>query len=259
VLTQSPTNPLVFAPGQLVKIAYRRPETWHWVFSARVLDGDDALVTDPIIVEVHFDLTIGIGRSMVQIPGGYGYFDSRNDPPFESFQFAWGGPGGDPACPRGAQIWSTAVQAPGKSFLNGPVPTKSPCIVNEIVAQDIQLNCRVIAITFPGGPQGLRADIEVSAHFSPKTHLRPEWFKGGSFPGAEDGGGEEGTVARQLERLDKPSGAGADEEQPGPEAYDDDDQGDDEDEISEEERHAEARERARRLGLGRRLPPGRSG
>jgi len=195
VVVQSPTNPLVFSPGQLLRIAYKRPETWHWVLSARLIDGPNSTLVDPIIVEVHYDLTIGIGRSMMQIPGGYAYFDQRNDPAFERFQFIWGGPtvGADATFPRGAQIYSTAVQAPGKDFLNGPVPTKSPAIVNEIVAQDIQLNCRVIAITFPAGtPIGGRVTVEVSGHFAPKNHIRPDWFREGTEPQQFQGGEVEG-------------------------------------------------------------------
>lgn len=182
VVVQSPTNPLAFTPGQLLRIAYKRPESWHWVLSARLVAGADADLIDPIIVEVHYDLTIGVGRSMMQIPGEFGYFDQRNDPPFERFQFLWGGPGvgANATFPRGAQIYSTAVLAPGTEFVNGPVPTKSTAIVNEIVAQDIQLNCRVIAITFPAGSHiGKRVTVEVSGHFSPKTHLRPDWSREG--------------------------------------------------------------------------------
>jgi hypothetical protein len=158
------------------------------VFSARLLQGEDADLVDPIIVQVHFDLVVGIGRSIVQIPGGTGYFDQRNDPPFEKFTFAWGGPtvGADPVFPQGAQIYSTAVLAPSTEFVNGPAPTKSTAIVNEIVAQDIQLNCRVNATTFPGGSHvGKTVKVEVSAHFSPKTHIRPEWHMH-MFPGAEE-------------------------------------------------------------------------
>jgi hypothetical protein len=195
VVVQSPTNPLTFSPGQLLRVAYKRPETWHWVLEARLLEGEDADLIDPILVEVHYDLTIGIGRSMVQIPGGYGYFDQRNDPPFETFNFAWGGVavGADPVFPRGASIYSTAVFAPSRSFVNGPVPTKSTAIVNEIVAQDIQLNCRVIALTLPGGSHvGKRITVEVSGHFAPKVHVRPDWVSDGSpdvqFPGNETGG-----------------------------------------------------------------------
>lgn len=194
-VVQSPTNPLSFSPGQLLRIGYKRPETWHWVLSAKLVEGQDADLIDPILVEVHFDLTIGIGRSIVQIPGGKSYFDQRNDPAFERFNFAWGGPavGADPVFPRGAQIYSTAVLAPSTSFVNGPVPTKSTAIVQEIVAQDIQMNCRVIALTTPGGSHvGKSITVEVSGHFSPKVHVRPDWFRDGAEPLQYQGGEVEG-------------------------------------------------------------------
>lgn len=195
VVVQSPTNPITLTPGQLLRVAYKRPETWHWVLEARLLEGEDADLIDPIIVDVLYDLTIGIGRSMVQIPGGYGYFDERNDPAFERFRFTWGGPavGADPVFPRGAAIYSTAVFAPSREFINGPAPTKSTALVDQIVAQDIQLNCRVAAVTFPGGSHvGKSVTVEVSGHFAPKVHVRPDWVREGDesvqFPGNEQGG-----------------------------------------------------------------------
>lgn len=187
-LVQSPTNPLTFTPGQLARVEYKRPETWHWVLSARLLKGEDADLVDPIIVHVMYDLTIGIGRSAVSIPMGTGYFDQRNDPAFEHFTFTWGGPtvGADPAFPYGASIFSTAVLPPSTDFVNGPAPTKSTAVVNEIVAQNIQLNCRMAVVTFPGGSHvGKSVTVEVSAHFAPKTHIRPEWHMH-MFPGAEE-------------------------------------------------------------------------
>jgi hypothetical protein len=165
------------------------------VLAARLIEGEDADLVDPIIVQVHYDLTIGIGRSIMQIPGGFGYFDQRNDPPFERFDFTWGGPtvGADPVFPRGAQIYSTAVLAPSTSFINGPAPTKSTAVVNEIVAQDIQLNCRVIAVTFPGGSHvGKSVTVEISGHFAPKSHVRPDWFRDGSEAAQYLGGEVEG-------------------------------------------------------------------
>lgn len=185
---QSPTNPLTFTPGQLLRVAYKRPETWHWVLQARLIDGVDADVVDSISVNVNFDLTIGIGRAIIQIPAT----SERDDRPFERFRFVWGGPtvGIQTTFPRNASLYSTAVVS-NRILAAGLVPDPATAIVvDQIVAQDIQLNCRVQAVGLPGSPYvGAPITIEVSAHFSPKTHVRPDWFRDGA-EAVQYGGGE---------------------------------------------------------------------
>jgi hypothetical protein len=153
--------------GQLLRVAYRRPETWHWVFAATLLDGPTLGVGDSAAVSVIFDLTIGVGRSQLTIPF------------FETFTWNWAA-----SAPPIGQLtrtkWSTQV--------NGPVrvdsdPTPPANVIDQIVAQDIQLNVRSLLGGI--GVAGTTARVEVSAHFSPKTHIRPEWSLW-RFPGAEE-------------------------------------------------------------------------
>lgn len=207
-----PTN------GQMVRINYGRPESWHWMLSAKLLEGPDAGAGDTLQISVDFDLITGIGRSAIDI---------RQQPltsqtafkTFESYTFAWG-----PAAlifPAGAMIWTTQVLAPNRNYRNDPpfpnydgVPVPgafitTPSIIDHIVAQDIQLNVRVLATAVPPGSVavGQPFAVEVSAQFAPFVHTRPEWHKGGRFPGAEDGGGEEGTVAGQMRKLSEDKAA----------------------------------------------------
>lgn len=180
---QSPTNPIVFGTGQLVRIAYKRPETWHWVFSVKLVDGPDADAVDGISLRVFFDLTIGIGRAMMQIPASGIFNNQNNDRSFDFFDFNWGGPtvGIQTTFPRNAQLYGTSTLS-YKQLLAGMPPTASTpsAVVDQIVAQDIQLNCRVLAITTPGSPFiGGVVTAEVSAHFSPKNHVRADWFRDG--------------------------------------------------------------------------------
>lgn len=206
-------------PGQLVRINYARPETWHWLFSAKLLQGPNADVGSVFTqVEVAFDLTVGIGRSAVSIDGGSGGVGPGNllqgGKSFENFFFEWGN-GGAILFPLGAQLWTTQVLAPNRNFRsNAPFPNQSgfpvpgdfvtgPAVIDQITAQDIQCNCRVIALTGPASINiGQTVSVEVSAMFAPKTHIRPEWHNK-SFPGAEDGGGT-GTVAQQVDKLNYP-------------------------------------------------------
>lgn len=205
-------------PGQLVRINYARPETWHWLLAAKMLQGPDAppapAPDEHLQVSVAFDLTVGVGRAAITIDNAGAIF--QGDKTFETFLFEWGD-GPARLFPVLANLWSTQVLGPNRSFRsNAPFPNQEgfptpgdfitgPTIIDQIVAQDIQMSCRVIALdTTPASPLiGQTVKVEVSAIFAPQTHVRPEWFKGGSFPGAEDGGGT-GTVAQQVQALNYP-------------------------------------------------------
>jgi hypothetical protein len=161
--------------SQLVRIGYKRPETWHWLFAAKLLSGPDMGAGNHASVQVFFDLTVGIGRSMIRIPG------------FESFVFRWDGPAPGGTFPQDRQLYSTSCIGPNRIFVNPPgVPTPSEIVsstIDEIVAQDLQLSCRLFFDITGGGSTPVV--VEVQAQFSPKTHLRPEWHMH-LFPGAEE-------------------------------------------------------------------------
>lgn len=177
--------------NQLVKISYKRPETWHWLFSAKLISGPANTAGFFTRIFVHWELSTGIGRSVVPMNFGFGLPFAQ--PAFDTFTFQWGPV--NPAFPANAQIWASQATSPGKSF-QGDGPATTGAGVNQIVAQDLQLQAQLVGLTVPANVAavGQVAVIEVSALFAPKTHVRPDWFMspGGppelAFPGAETQG-----------------------------------------------------------------------
>lgn len=165
--------------SQLVKVSYKRPETWHWLFHARLISGPTVLNPQEAGVRVHFDVITGLGRTVVQMPS------------FESFQWVWTDPGGGPVPtpPTGIVMWSTSTYGPQRSYNNATPPAAVENRIDELVSQDLQIGVRLESLSnFPN-----TIVVEVSAFVSPKTHIRPEWLHPEApleqvFPGDEIGG-----------------------------------------------------------------------
>lgn len=157
--------------GQLCKVSYGRPDTWHWVFSAKILSAPDAIAPSLAAVVVVFDLIVGIGRSNIQLPD------------FETFTINY--PGVAPKTP----FYSTQALGPNRVLTPTPPAVAIPNVISEIAAQDIQVLTRVLAFHTAAD---LPVQIEVSAHFAPKNHIRPDWYRLGpeevAFPGSETEG-----------------------------------------------------------------------
>lgn len=163
--------------GQVVKVAYKRPETWHWLFAARILraPGRPLIPVASEVVTVKFDLIVGVGRSN---------FVMRD---FETFQWAWVG---EQVVPFRHVMWSTSGLTPALGYTPLPTPEPDPAtrrVISQITAQDIQVSCRISINSEDGiGEPGA---VEVAAFFAPKSHIRPDWFVNGPaelmFPGAE--------------------------------------------------------------------------
>lgn len=175
-------NPLV-QQGQLTRISYSRPETWHWLFTARLIHADDAEPLEQLQLTIVWELTVGIGRS-VQINGG-----------FDNYNISWGTPlTPTDAAPNGRLIWTTETfQAPpGRNQFIAPA-VEPLNRIDSIVAQDIQLNVRA-ALLSPVFPRTVAksATVEIGAQWSPRTHVRPDWYLDGPtelrFAGSETGG-----------------------------------------------------------------------
>lgn len=194
-------GPLRLNPNQLIKVNYKRPESWHWFFACRMLEGPDSTV-GVTRLHVFWDLTIGIGRSMFQTGDANDGFSSAR-PTFDRYQFDWGPPGGT-NFPRNARIWTTQTYAPLRRFDNiGTFSTQvnannlvapEPLIqsIDQVVAQDIQLEVRCIAENpTPGAlTPGQTLTIEVTAMFAPKVHVRPDWLQLDVPPQAQFAGEE---------------------------------------------------------------------
>lgn len=191
--------------GQLIKVAYGRPETWHWLFAAKLISGPASPVVQTQL-EVSFDLTVGIGRSAVLLRS---LRTAVQDKSFESFFFQWGPVAAN--FPRDVQLYSTQVLAPNRMYRSdAPFPDQTgnptaasdavapayataffPPLIEQIVAESIQLQCHMIALAAPGAASiGQLVTVEVQAMFAPKHHARPDWFQIGApaseqFPGKE--------------------------------------------------------------------------
>jgi len=149
-------TPPINGSAQLVKINYKRPETWHFLFYARLVQGEatDIVQFGQSIVE--FDVTVGHGRASVTMQN------------FERLTIEW-----QPsrAAPIGVALYSTEVYGPNRTMDITPAAQRENRI-SEIVAQDIQVSARVRnGSNFP-----TNLITEVGAFFAPKTHVRPDWM-----------------------------------------------------------------------------------
>lgn len=157
--------------NQLIKINYKRPEAWHWVFKAVPRFPASPGGGQVGSVRVHWDLTFGHGRSNITIRS------------FEVYQWQWVGAGPT------QEIYSSQVFGPNR-FINDfdPPPTPRENLIEQIVAQDIQLQVRMDLTNNTIANQTF--ELEVSAYFSPKVHVRPDWLQidappEAQFPGEE--------------------------------------------------------------------------
>lgn len=178
--------------GQLIKIAYKRPESWHWLFNAKLISGPANTPTFFTRVFVHWDLITGVGRTNIPIISNPQAVPNVVIRGFEEYVFKWGPV--TPDFPTNAQIYSTQANAPPREYdADGPFPDTGPPI-SEIVAQDLQLAVRVVALTVVDNVAavGQPVTVEVSAVFAPKTHVRPDWYNVAPpqvvFAGGETGG-----------------------------------------------------------------------
>ena len=163
--------------GQLDKVSYGRPDSWHWLFSAVITRLSPLPIVPQVVgLQLDFDVTIGIGRSMTQIRS------------FETFRWEFDGVG---ASLVNFPIWSNSTRAPNRFQSTLVAPTAVANEIREIVAQDIQVSLRVNPTL--ANNYVYTAELEVSGYWAPKTHVRPDWMlldvpPGMQFPGAEIGG-----------------------------------------------------------------------
>jgi hypothetical protein len=176
--------------NQLVRIAYKRPESWHWLMSAKMISGPDNTPGFFSRILVHWELTVGLGRSAIQMQFELNSLTQTFAiPAFEDFEFRWGPV--FPAFPRSAHIWSTQARAPSRFFdAETPQPAGDP--VQQIVAQDLQLQVQIVGLTVPANVAavGQNVVVEVAAMFAPKTHIRPDWLQLDVPPEAQFSGEE---------------------------------------------------------------------
>lgn len=156
----------------LVRIAYNRPETWRFLFAARILRAQEVLPGEHAQLNVWFELITGIGRAAIQIP----FFSNVPD-------FIWDGGIAVPEDTR----WTNLAYIGGLTFL----PATPIVPVDTIVGQDMTVVAHVrFATDAAVAPPVL---CEVSAQFAPNVHVRPDWSRldvseAEQFSGGETGG-----------------------------------------------------------------------
>lgn len=138
---------------QLAKVSYGRPENWTWFFLFKLVQSNSL---GPGTLTCSFNLTFGLGRAMTTIPG------------FEQYSMSWLAG----AVPNGLMQYSNNVNGPNRDTVLGVHPQN---VISRFPAQDIQLNCGIVFVT--QNPADV-ATVQVDAHFTPFTHIRPGWFRG---------------------------------------------------------------------------------
>jgi len=149
------------ARQQLAQVRYGRPDNWQFMLAARLLGGQS---TAAVQVVVQYDLTIGVGRSVMTLPNWH--------------HFTFNVPIG-PIAP--VQKWVSQVQPPIVDD-SKPAVITAPC--SAITAETVIIEATVFS-TF--GFVNDICQVQFDAQLSPSTHVRPEWYSG-KFPGREDHG-----------------------------------------------------------------------
>jgi hypothetical protein len=173
----NPAQPVAPTTTQLAKVNYGRPDTWRFLFGVQVNECPEADVGEPVLIRVDFDVIVGLGRSMIQMPA------PTFPPPagFAQFLISYG-----PAPINGQIRWTSVVRAPQLDDI-AAAPGFRPNL-DQIVAQDIQCSARVLALaTEETTPVGSPVHVTLHAYFSPNVHMRPEWFDQ-NYRGNEQGG-----------------------------------------------------------------------
>lgn len=154
----------------LCRVAYGRPETWHWVFQARLVSGPNNTPGSTLNVLVNFNVALGVGRSNLQIAGNVGT-QSR---PLESFTFIMGP--ASPGFPANAQLFSTGGKY-ARLMSSEAIATEFE--VQQIVADTIVCEVNVTSSADAGNvlALGQPVQVEVSAQFAPIAHVRPDWYE----------------------------------------------------------------------------------
>ena len=164
---------------QIGKVSYKRPETWSFWLQARLVGGslNPGPGTTVIVCNVH--LYLGVGR-IISITK-----DDANNTGF--VRFLWQIP---PLVTPGAgninnTKYTTRVRTPWLEDIDHA----SFELIDHLVAQDIQCEATV---EFLSAPVGATVDVECTAMFAPRTHIRPDWYSDDEwfdpFKGGELGG-----------------------------------------------------------------------
>lgn len=157
----------------LVRVAYGRPDTFRFLVGFQILSGGTPSgPAETALVEVVFELIIGMGRSALRIPEfAYLQLDWSNGNAVRSNQLVY--ETSTPAYP--------AVPWPASD----PVPR-----IETFVGQDVTLVAKSAYLT--DVPGAVPVQIEVTGMIAPNTHTRPDWMQVDAQPAVQFPGGETG-------------------------------------------------------------------
>ena len=168
---------------QVARVTYKRPETWSFLFGARIVDGAATDVNR--IVITYMNLVLGVGRSV---------FSTKSTPPgspgtgIPFVQFRWNiGIGENPVNKANNARWTTSVTSPPLDDTAADTH-----IIQWFPSENIQ--CEAYGQVGVDGASALdnSVAVEVSAYFAPRTHVRPDWLSDSpkipQYGGHETGG-----------------------------------------------------------------------
>jgi len=166
------------ASGQVLRIDYRRPETWTFLFATKLIS---AATPDPsMTIVIWVDVIVGVGRSILDTRQLANLNVLPPKPAFARFVYDFT----PPNINLTRNIKYTTV---GSGPVQDDTDATSIPTVEWICAESIQVQ----AFMRVGGGPGSSAEAEVSGYFAPRVHVRPDWahpsaaarFRGGEIGG----------------------------------------------------------------------------
>ena len=187
-------KPAEFAPYDYTKENHTRM-LWFFEGFTSYYDDQFLLRTGLIDAATYLKLLAKTVNQVLATPGRLDFSVAQAS--FDAWTRSWGAPTYPTnSAPRGALLWATQTyqQPLGRQIFVAP-DVEPPNLIDEIVAQDIQLNVRA-ALSSPVTPRtnNKRVVLDVGAQWAPKTHVRPDWYQldgtplEAQFPGGEVGG-----------------------------------------------------------------------
>jgi len=136
---------------QLVSVHYGRPDTWDFAFVCRALEFNGAWANEPL--QVVWNVSFGVGRSTSQIDR------------FFVFEY----------------LVPATFGAPTRFYTQAPgLPTNAgdtfPHVTAWLPAEQLRITAHLRETGVAAA--GLTASVAVAAYVAPRSHIRPEWFKG---------------------------------------------------------------------------------
>lgn len=172
------TNPNVHEQQvTLLRVQYNRPETWRFLFSARIVSAPVVGALEQANAGVWFELITGIGRSAMRIPFWV---------TLPSWTWNFG------AAVPNLVFWTNQAPTSDVSVSVSsdvvPISVSSQIFSDLIVGQDISVVAHAVFNSDAVAPAP--AVIEVSGHFAPNVHVRPDWLQVDAPPSEQFSGGE---------------------------------------------------------------------